>query len=141
MQIYKIKISMKIPTFEEFLNESVTKADLNYAEKLADKWLGKYGIDVEFTKHFLDRINDERNNPAISISELIEMFKKVAEKLGKEFSGEYDSLEAVLKDVVSDINIPFALKPDSDPREDTELIAKTIMRKPNFQTSNKIFKV
>lgn len=132
---------MKIPTFEEFLNESVTKSDLNYAEKLADKWLGKYGIDVEFTKHFLDRINDERNNPAISISELIEMFKKVAEKLGNEFSGEYDSLEAVLKDVVSDINIPFVLSPDSDPREDTELIAKTIMRKPNFQTSNKIFKV
>jgi len=130
-----------IPTFEEFLNESVSKSDLNYAEKLADKWLSKYDIDVEFTKHFLDRINDERNNPAITIDELITMFKKVADELGKEFSGEYDSFEAVIKDVISDINIPFALKPDADPREDTELIAKTVMRKSNFQTSNKIFKV
>ena len=40
------------------------------------------GIDVEFTRHFLDRVNDERNKKPIS-TELIGLFKKTYKKHGK----------------------------------------------------------
>ena len=39
----------------------ITKTDLDQIEKYADKLFAKVGIDVEFTRHFLDRVNDERN--------------------------------------------------------------------------------
>ena len=41
-------------------------------------------------------------------------------------------VEAVLNDMQTDINMPFALKWDG---KELDLIAKTVMRKPNFATS------
>ena len=62
--------------FKEFINEDISRVELKFAEKLADQWFSKYGIDIEFTKHFLDRLNDRRNNPRIEFNELVDMFKK-----------------------------------------------------------------
>lgn len=39
----------------------ITQADLDAVEKYADRVFAKVGIDVEFTRHFLDRANDARN--------------------------------------------------------------------------------
>ena len=39
----------------------ITRSDLNQIERYADRLFAKVGIDVEFTRHFLDRVNDERN--------------------------------------------------------------------------------
>ena len=39
-------------------------------EKFADKLLDKFGVDIEFTKHFGERMGDSRNVPCIKISEL-----------------------------------------------------------------------
>ena len=36
----------------------ITKSDLDAIEKYADKIFAKVGIDIEFTRHFLDRVND-----------------------------------------------------------------------------------
>ena len=47
----------------------ITKTDLDQIEKYADKLFAKVGIDVEFTRHFLDRVNDERNRKQTSILE------------------------------------------------------------------------
>lgn len=127
--------------YRDFVNEDITKSQLNFAEKLADQWFSKYGIDVEFTKHFLDRLNDRRNTPSIKIEELIDIFKKTSDKIGKQLSLEYDTMEAVLKDAATELNIPFVLEPDPDPRNLSVLTTKTIMRKDDFKTSNKVFKV
>lgn len=127
--------------FKEFINEDMSRVELKFAEKLADQWFSKYGIDIEFTKHFLDRLNDRRNNPHIEFNELVDMFKKSAEQIGKDLSIESDVIQAVLKDVSTELNIPFVLEPDPDPREKTKFISKTIMRKRDFKTSNKVFKV
>ena len=51
--------------FEEHFKEEVTQKQLNDLERFADRLLDKFGIDVEFTKHFADRMNDDRNKPAI----------------------------------------------------------------------------
>ena len=51
--------------FKEYISEEITKNDLNQIEKYADKLFADVGIDVEFTRHFLDRVNDERNKKPI----------------------------------------------------------------------------
>ena len=43
------------------MTQPITKSQLDALEAAADKVFGKLGIDIEFTRHFLDRVNDERN--------------------------------------------------------------------------------
>jgi hypothetical protein len=98
------------------------------------------GIDVEFTRHFLDRVNDERNRRQITIKELGLLFKKEFIKHGKPIAQLGPDAEAVMKDMETDINLPFALRWDANNNE-LDLIAKTVMRKADFKTSNKTFTV
>ena len=39
----------------------IKKTDLDQIERYADRLFASLGIDVEFTRHFLDRVNDARN--------------------------------------------------------------------------------
>ena len=57
-------------------NEDFTQRDVNDLEKFADRILKKYDIDVEFTRHFVDRLNDPRNSPEIKASELQDFLKR-----------------------------------------------------------------
>ena len=116
----------------------VTQQQLDTLEKVLDQVFSKVGIDIEFTRHFLDRVNDERNVKPISIKELAMLFKKEFIKYGKPIAQLGPDAEAVMKDLETDINIPFALKWNGS---ELELIAKTVMRKKNFRTPNKEFPV
>ena len=116
------------------VNEDITKSDLDQIEKYADKLFAAVGIDVEFTRHFLDRANDERNKKPISTAELIGLFKKTYKKHGKKIPALGPDAEAVIKDMRTDINVPFVLNIDRDGMLD--LVAKTVMRKQNFKTTN-----
>ena len=116
------------------VNEDITKSDLDQIEKYADKLFAAVGIDVEFTRHFLDRVNDERNKKPISTAELIGLFKKTYKKHGKKIPALGPDAEAVIKDMRTDINVPFVLNIDRDGMLD--LVAKTVMRKQNFKTTN-----
>ena len=116
----------------------VTQQQIDALERVLDKVFAQVGIDVEFTRHFLDRVNDERNRKQITVKELALLFKKEFQRWGKEIAKLGPDQEAVMKDLDSDINIPFALKWNGS---ELELIAKTVMRKPNFRTTNKEFPV
>jgi hypothetical protein len=122
------------------LREQVSKSDLDGVEKFADRLFAKVGIDVEFTRHFLDRVNDERNKKQITTAELTRLFKQTYNKHGKKIPQLGPDAEAVLKDMRTDINMPFVLKWDKTSQE-FELVAKTIMRKKGFQTSNQTLSV
>ena len=117
----------------------VTSSDLNQIEKYADRLFRKVGIDVEFTRHFVDRVNDERNKKQISVAELVRIFNKAYQKFGKAIARLGPDAEAVMKDMRTDINMPFVLKLMKNGM--LELVAKTIMRKKDFKTSNKTFSV
>ena len=65
------------------VDKEITQGDLSQLERFADKLFAKVGIDVEFTKHFLDRVNDERNKKQITMSELTRLFKQEFKKRGK----------------------------------------------------------
>ena len=58
-------------TFSQYISERVSKSDLDQIEKYADKLFAAVGIDIEFTRHFLDRVNDARNKKPINSAELI----------------------------------------------------------------------
>lgn len=115
-------------------SSQLTVKDLDTVEKYADKLYKSLGVDVEFTRHFLDRVNDARNIKQITIAELIRLFKQSYKKYGKEIPKLGNDAQAVLNDIKTDINMPFVLKWDG---KEFELIAKTIMRKKDFKTSNK----
>ena len=112
---------------------NLSKSDLDNVEKYADRLYKSVGIDVEFTRHFLDRVNDARNKKQITVAELIRLFKQSYKKYGKKIAQLGPDAEAVLNDMQTDVNMPFALKCDG---KELDLIAKTVMRKTNFATSN-----
>lgn len=121
--------------FKGFIFEEVTVKQIKDLEVFADRLLNKFDIDIEFTRHFADRMNDSRNNPEIKISELQQLFKKIAKEKGKNIKQNADA-EVVLKDIQKDLNLPVVIKYKKD-RDEFEVVNKTIMRKKGFATSNK----
>jgi len=107
----------------------MSKSTLNKIEKYAEKQLSPE--DIEFTKHFFDRLNDPRNGKEISDAELTGFFKRLSKykKKFKEFLEKYQQI--VVKDKRHDINIPFV-------KQANQIIAKTVMRKDDFKTSNPV---
>lgn len=116
----------------ELISEDVTQGQLNDLEKFGDRLLKKFNIDIEFTRHFADRMNDKRNDPAIKVTELQRLFKKIAKNKGKDVKKHGDA-EAVLKDMQSDLNLPVVVNYKNG---EFEVVNKTIMRKKNFKTTS-----
>ena len=125
-------------SFENILNEEtqcalITQADIRELEKFADDLLAKYGIDIEFTKHFGDRMSDERNVPCINVKELKDFFRKVYANAGAKIKGNV-GLEVVIKDIQKSLNMPVVI---DRKQGEVEVTFKTIMRKKNFTSPNK----
>ena len=118
------------------LSEEVTQKQLNDVEKFADRILAKFNVDIEFTRHFADRMNDDRNKPAVSVAELQQIFKKIARKKAKDIKQNPDS-EAVIKDIQKDLNLPVVIRYNRN-KEEFEVTTKTIMRKKDFKTTSKV---
>ena len=134
-------------TFKRFCNhtatildEEVTQSQLNDIEKYADRLFKAVNVDVNFTRHFVDRVNDKRNVKPISTSELTRLFKQTYKKHGKKIPKMGDDAQAVIHDMQTDINMPFVLAYD-DRNKELDLVAKTIMRKRNFKTPNQKLKI
>ena len=121
------------------ISEEITKNDLNQIEKYADKLFAAVGIDIEFTRHFLDRVNDARNKKPINSAELIRLFRLTYKKYGKKIAKMNPDAEAVISDMETDVNMPFVLNLDKDGMLD--LVAKTVMRKKDFKTRNQKLRV
>lgn len=113
-----------------FNADFITKGDVEFVDDMADKKLSPVDIDLS-GGHFFDRLNDPRNFPDISIEELEDFFDKLSDEKDEfiEFLKKYK--DVVVKDTETNINIPFM-------KMANKAIAKTIMRKKNFMTSNKV---
>jgi len=105
-------------------------------ESVVDKLFAKYNIDFNFTRHFGDRMDDSRNDPSITLQELAEFIKKMYKRQGKSIKGVAGA-EAVLKDIQSNLNIPVAVTYDSK-NDEFDVVLKTIMRKKNFTSPDKV---
>ena len=123
---------------KDLIKEDISMSQLNQVEKHLDKIWAKVGIDVEFTRHFHDRVNDERNKKPISPAELIKIYREIYKKYGKPISQLSKGTEILLKDMSTDINVPVVLKWDG---KELDMIAKTVMRKKNFKSRTKKYAV
>lgn len=125
----------------------VTGAELSALERVLDRMYEKINIDVEFSKHFFDRVNDARNKKQITINELAAIFQKAYQKYkdlfkkeGEDMKMSHGDWQAVLNDITTDINLPFVIQWNERTQE-IELVSKTVMRKKNFMTSNRKLRV
>ena len=116
----------------EKLEEDVSQRQIDDLEKFGDRLLKKFDIDIEFTRHFADRMNDKRNDPEIKVAEIQRLFKKIAKNKGKDIKKHGDE-EAVLKDIQSDLNLPIVVNYKDG---EFEVVNKTIMRKKGFKTTS-----
>lgn len=123
--------------YKQMFGEEVTSKQLSDLEKFGDRLLDKFGVDISFSRHFADRMNDDRNKPEIKVSELQGLFKKIAKKKAVNIK-KYPNAEVVLKDIQKDLNLPIAIKVDKDGTLD--VVHKTIMRKKNFTTTSPVIK-
>lgn len=113
---------------ESVINE-IPMADLKQIDTFADKKLNP--MDVVLTgKHFFDRLNDPRNGKEVTNAELIGFFKRLGKKKSEfvDFLNQYN--QVVATDDRTNLNIPFM-------KQSNKAIAKTVMRKRDFKTSNK----
>jgi len=113
-----------------FNTDFITKDDVEFVDDMADRKLAPVDVDLS-GGHFFDRLNDPRNFPDISVEELEDFFDKLSDEKDEfiEFLKKYK--DVVVKDTETNINIPFM-------KMANKAIAKTIMRKKNFMTSNKV---
>ena len=131
-----LKISQQ--HLKESEQKDITAQELQQLETYADRLFASLGIDIEFSKHFKDRLNDPRNKKPITMAELTRLFRQVYKQHGKPIAQLGPDAEAVMKDMRTDVNIPFTLQWDG---KELDLVAKTIMRKPHFSTPNQEFAV
>ena len=113
--------------FEGTINE-MPMDTLKDIDRVADKFLNP--VDVVLTnQHFFDRLNDPRNGKEISGAELVGYFKRLGKKKKQfvDFLKQYSQIVAV--DDRTKLNIPFM-------KQANKAIAKTIMRKDDFKTTN-----
>ena len=123
---------------KDLIKEDISMSQLDVVEKHLDKIWAKVGIDVEFTRHFHDRVNDARNGKPINTAELLRIYKQIYKRYGKPISQLSKGTEILLKDMSTDINVPVVLRWNG---RELEMIAKTVMRKKNFKSRTKKYAV
>jgi len=134
-----------VKPFIQYLEEKcemISYNDIKELEKVFSKKFDDFDIDFRFTRHFSDRVSDDRNNPCITIKELKSLFNRLymSKRQGRNIFSRWPDMEIVMKDVRNNINIPFSIEYDKS-TDEFEVIAKTIMRKKNFKSSGPIVKV
>lgn len=122
------------------MSSHITMTQLQTIDKELDKIYKPLNINIKFSKHFADRLNDPRNQTPITIKELLKIFIRVFKKYGKYLHNLKNEFQAVMRDISTAINIPFILVWDNIKKK-FDLVAKTIMRKDNFTTPNQILQV
>jgi hypothetical protein len=129
--------------FTQFVNENVDWGQLKDLESYADGLFNELGLDVVFTKHFKDRVNDIRNGKPITYGELKALFLKAYLRAGEQISELPVETEAVLKDLSSNLNAPFKIQdaPEDSDHTEHDMVMKTIMKKERFMSSNQAIEV
>lgn len=104
--------------------------DLKDAE-LAIEWLFKdLRLDVVWTNHFVQRVTGRESD--VTKVELMSAFSKMKKLYGQRLQmaqHDHEHFVAVLKDLSTNLNIPFAVHFDSVGRPKYTLSGITIMRK------------
>jgi hypothetical protein len=108
------------------LNELKSPAEVTELEKQLDKLFRPLGLDVEFSRHFVERILQREK--AVTIEEVTTAFSKLKKKYKNRLlkAKKKQDYEAILKDFSNEINVVFSIDGD-------EMTAITIKSKDPSQ--------
>lgn len=115
-------------------NDEISEAEFKKIERFLDSLFSSLNVDIAFTKHFKERVNDERNKKQITQCELVSIYTEVYKKFGRKISktGGAGDIEKIIKSLSTSINIPVIMKYDRQKKE-VVMVAKTAMRKKAFK--------
>ena len=132
--------------------KEMSHSDAVSTENALDMLFADIGLDVEFSKHFLNRTLDDgqkgRNDyhahsksreKDITKEEIINVFSELKKHYGKKlYDARNDANEfvGVRKDATTHLNIPFSIDYDKVYNKMHKLTAITVMRKDNFHVTN-----
>lgn len=108
------------------LYELQSPAEIQTLEQQLDRLMASVGLDVEFSRHFVERLLG-RESP-VTVQEIVDSFAKLKQKYKQRLKSakKKPGYEAILKDFDSDLNIVFGIKPGKPMPQLTNI---TIMKK------------
>lgn len=112
----------------------ITREELASLEPAIDGFFREYGIDVDFQgkyTHFIERLNDPRNEAPIYMDELKDLFQDLADEYGDQISQQLQNRKptAIGSDYQFDIPIHMPFMLQFNPRKKMiELIPRTIKK-------------
>jgi hypothetical protein len=132
------------PILESVLKENyISRSELAQIEPIIDQFFKKYGIDVDFQgkfTHFIDRLNDPRNEGTIRIDDIENLFRDLANEYGEDIATQIQQKQptAVASDFQFDVPIHMPFMLEFDPRRGLiKLIPRTIKaQRRKWQSNN-----
>lgn len=119
--------------------------EISILEAVLNEKLSKENMSFKMSVHFVkDRMNDPRNNPNITITELQSIFNRLCTRHISALAALKNDDTFNIRCLKSDINIPCAVskKRDSTGKIHQQNIAITVMRKKNWKSKDPVeFKV
>lgn len=115
--------------------------DIRVLETVLNEKFRKENLKFKMSIHFVrDRMNDPRNTPSITVTELQSIFNKLTTiHISKLLRLKHNDTFNV-RCTTSDINIPCAMSKrlDENGRDQKKVIAITVMRKKEFVSKDDI---
>lgn len=128
----------EVVTFKDYLTE-LTDPEIKSLENYLDRIFAVLKIDVEFTRHFRDRLHGRE--AGVEQEEIRASFNKLLKKYKDDILKKKE-VGVLLKDMSNDINVPFVIRQLKD--KSFEMDTLTIMKKKGFKPTpdtKRIFKV
>ena len=129
---------------ESIITENyITRDELKQIEPVLDRFFKRHGIDVDFQgkfTHFIERLNDPRNEGTIRLDDLENLFRDLSDEYGEKIVQQFQSGNptAVESDYQFDIplHMPFQLEFDRQ-KGQIKLIPRTIKaQRKQWQPNN-----
>ena len=132
------------PIVESVINENyISRSELAQIEPIIDNFFKKYGIDVDFQgkfTHFIERLNDPRNESTIRLDDIENLFRDLAAEYGEDIANQIRQKQptAVASDFQFDVPIHMPFMLEFDPRRGLiKLIPRTIKaQRRKWQSNN-----
>ena len=131
----------KIEMAGDILKEFVGPNHIQTLDTELDDKYRSIPLDIHFSKHFAKQVNLLRNKKPITPQELQTLFNKIYSKYGTEFKDLSMDAQGILRDLSTNINVPFYI--DKNPKSNKlnliptkRLVAATVMRNPHFISNN-----